>query len=124
MNVRAKEFSILIVDDSAPVLRTLVRSADYFGYRVTSASSYEQAVTYLREESFDLVLSDIDLGGHYGTELLQEFSNSSPHSQLPQFIFMTGNPTLLEQPELVTYTVLTKPFPATQLQTILDEHLY
>lgn len=63
-------YKILLVDDFKPNLRILELSLAEAGFRSSSAQSLEEAKVYLQRESFDLVLSDIQMPGGGGFELL------------------------------------------------------
>ena len=64
---------ILIVDDEIDMLRLLKRSLEPdLGCRVETASSGEEAFAMIREQRFDLVLSDMKMPGMGGAELLRQ----------------------------------------------------
>src|SRR5262249_4735098 len=58
--------SILLVDDSKPMLEMLDRSLVSEGYQVATAASGEEAVTRLAEEEFDVVVTDLVMPGLAG----------------------------------------------------------
>lgn len=53
---------VLLVDDEADVLLGLHNTLAHAGYRVTTACGAREGVARLREQSFDLVLTDLYLG--------------------------------------------------------------
>ena len=59
---------LLIVDDEKPT-RDALRMGFQDDYEVYTAANLSQAVTLLREESPDLVLTDLRLGGESGMDL-------------------------------------------------------
>ena len=82
---------ILIADDEPLYLRTtgdLLRQA---GYDCVCVPNATEALKTLREQSFDLLLSDLNMPGNLRLELLREQSAAQPH--LP-IIVVTGVPTL------------------------------
>lgn len=84
-----KPIRILYVDDN-PLDRDLVRDAlehEYEGFEVTEASSREEFEARLAEGGFDLVLSDFDILGFEGLQVLETVKASNPH--LP-VIIVTG----------------------------------
>jgi PAS domain S-box-containing protein len=61
---------ILLVDDNADTLNYLSRLLSLRGYRVLTASSRASALQLASEQSFDLLISDIDLADGSGLELI------------------------------------------------------
>ena len=64
--------SLLIVEDEAKMLRLLELNLAEEGYTVHSAGDGEVGLTRLRQESIDLVVTDLKLPGMDGLEFLQE----------------------------------------------------
>ena len=68
--MNASPASILVVDDE-PDLRTLYElTLLREGYRVDTAASVQEAREHLREQRFDVVLTDMRLPDGFGMELL------------------------------------------------------
>jgi DNA-binding NtrC family response regulator len=63
--------SILVVDDEKSQREILEMILSGEGYDVTTASSGEAAIKFVKERSFDLVLTDLKMTGMSGIELLQ-----------------------------------------------------
>ncbi len=78
---------ILIVDDDSLVVDFLKEALDAEKYELHSAHSGESALTRLRTESFELVLSDIRMGEMDGMELLTHIRELRPKTVV---IMMTG----------------------------------
>ncbi|MGH2757853.1 MAG: HD domain-containing phosphohydrolase [Actinomycetota bacterium] len=64
--------TILLVDDDASMLRTVGRLLQRNGYVCETANSAEEAREYLSKATFSLVLSDMNMPGRSGLELLEE----------------------------------------------------
>src|SRR4029079_7640953 len=62
---------VLVVDDEIVVLTVLREALRRGGYRVTTAASAEEAIELLRRRRFDLVLTDKNLPGASGLEVLR-----------------------------------------------------
>jgi CheY-like chemotaxis protein len=62
--------SLLLVDDDAVLRQTLVASFSALGYSVRSASDGFGALSVIREEMPDIILSDLQMPGMSGFELL------------------------------------------------------
>lgn len=78
---------LLIIDDEAQIRRLL---CDLFCgvYDCSEASSAEEALTALSEQTFDLVLSDIDMGRMSGLELVPRIHALSPDTVV---VMISGN---------------------------------
>ena len=78
---------LLIIDDEPQIRRLLVDLLDG-SYDCCDASSAEEALTALSEQTFDLVLSDIDMGGMSGLELVPRVHALSPDTVV---VMISGN---------------------------------
>jgi putative two-component system response regulator len=63
---------VLIVDDQAPMRRTMVRMLASANYRLAEAESVVEARAMLKSEDFDLVLCDVNMAGESGLTLVAE----------------------------------------------------
>ena len=75
MSIRGK--NILVVDDEAQILNFLIRMLASKGFRVTGASSAEEALERY-SESYDMVISDMTMPGKSGLWLLKQIREKSP----------------------------------------------
>jgi len=68
-----KEYvKILIVEDEAMMRNLLLKILESEGYKVTLASSAQEALDKLQQEKYDLMLSDVKMPGMNGFELLEK----------------------------------------------------
>src|SRR6202171_812408 len=93
---------VLLVDDEVSVRRVLERALSV-SYRVVAVGSAEAAVTEVRGEPFDAVLSDVNLSGMSGVELLRRVRELD--LDLP-FLLMTGAPNVEHAAHAVEYGAL------------------
>ena len=70
---------ILAVDDDSSVLELLDLVLGVHGYSVQTKQNGEQAIAAFIAEPFDLVLTDIDMPGLNGNELIRFLKSSAPH---------------------------------------------
>ncbi len=63
------EVSVLVVDDEPKVLRITRLSLEKMGYRVETANDGQEALERLREEPFDVLVTDINMPRMSGEEL-------------------------------------------------------
>jgi len=67
--------SILVVDDEKNQREILETILSGEGYDVTTASSGEAALKFVETRRFDLVLTDLQMTGMSGLDLLRELTN-------------------------------------------------
>src|SRR6476661_3256277 len=78
---------VLIIDDEEQIRNLLI---DVLGnsYQCSDAGSAEEALAALAENTFDLVISDIDMGGMSGLELVPRVHSLSPDTVV---VMVSGN---------------------------------
>lgn len=69
---------ILLVDDEPPILRSLTRLLAFESYDLVTAPSAEVALTLLSQAETAVVLTDYDLGGIGGVDLLRQAREHCP----------------------------------------------
>ncbi|MBT8397273.1 MAG: response regulator, partial [Gemmatimonadetes bacterium] len=69
---------ILLVDDERDLCRTLGAHLSDLGHEVLSVQSAEEALNVVTEFSPDIVLTDVQMPGMDGFELLDRLRDSSP----------------------------------------------
>ncbi len=74
---------ILIVDDDATTRKIIHKILDQSGYEVTEASSGEDALDYIGNHQFTLVLLDIVMKGINGIEVLKIIRQKYQMDELP-----------------------------------------
>ena len=73
-----KKYSILLIDDEESILLGLSSSLKKEGYEVSTASSGEKGIEKFKEEHFDLIITDLMMGGIGGIEVLKEVNEIRP----------------------------------------------
>ncbi|ABA89604.1 sigma-54-dependent sensor transcriptional response regulator, PAS domain-containing [Syntrophotalea carbinolica DSM 2380] len=100
---------ILVIDDEKCLRFSFERFLAAEGYDVSTAAEFDEAVSLLRQGEYDLVFSDIVLGGRTGLEVLRslrEYDQSTP------VVMITGFPnvdTAAEAVRLGAYDYISKP---------------
>ena len=96
-----KDSRILIVDDEASIRLTFEMFLAREGYGpIVTASTLDEALEAIREQSFDLIISDIVLEGERGTDLLCKIRESGIKCPV---VMVTGFPNLDTAAEAVRY---------------------
>lgn len=77
---KTKKHRVLIVDDEVDICRALEFLLIGEGHDVTTTNSGERALEIFQKKPYDLVLSDLKMGGMSGMQLLKEISTLSPET--------------------------------------------
>ena len=82
---------ILVIDDEECIRYTFEAILKENGYNVTVASDYEEALKKISHENFDIIFSDILLGGDTGIDLLRKIKE---RKLICPVIMITGYPNI------------------------------
>lgn len=100
---------ILVVDDEGANRYSVSKTLQRVGYMVSEAASGEEALEYVNNQAYDVVLTDIRMQGIDGVELLRRIKEESPDAIV---ILMTGYASLgtaVEALRLGAHDYLIKP---------------
>ncbi|MBD3336302.1 MAG: response regulator, partial [Candidatus Eisenbacteria bacterium] len=114
---------VLVVDDETELLDVLRDFFQITDYGLTLCSTGEEAIAKLGEESFDVVLTDINLPGVDGLEVLRVTKEIDPEAPV---ILITGNASVSNAVEALrkgAFDYITKPFDLFDLEKILERAL-
>jgi two-component system NtrC family response regulator len=115
-----RKASMLVVDDKANI-RALLESAFIDrGYHVDTAGSGEDAVGMLTERHYDVVLTDLNMPGMNGLEVLKAAKSVTPETEV---ILITAYGTIdiaVEAMRLGAYDFITKPFKIAEIERKVD----
>lgn len=109
--------TILIVDDDKTLQIALTRRLKSYGYRVIQASSGQEALDQLGDQSVDVVVSDILMPEMSGFEFCRRL-RQRPNGQVVPFIFLSSLCELNDRVqgyELGADDYLVKPFHSQEL---------
>lgn len=110
---------ILVVEDDPRLREALVDSLEFKGFKVAQAAHGVEGLSLARAQNFDLVLSDINMPGMDGLELLAELKKHTPW--LP-VILMTAYGDVgqaVKAMQLGANDYLMKPFELKELEALL-----
>jgi two-component system response regulator AtoC len=110
---------ILVVDDEPNIRKVLRAHLRRGGYLVEEAEDGRQALAWLNQEAFDLVISDLRMPGLDGMSLLARCREDFPG--LP-VILITAHGTVdsaVEAIKLGAHDYITKPFDQDELQKVI-----
>jgi PAS domain S-box-containing protein len=111
---------VLVVDDEAPVRETLAEMLVAVNHKVELAGSGQEAVDKLRQETFDVVFTDLAMPEMDGWETARAIRKQWPNMQI---ILVTGyGPTTVppEGEEKLVDAIIGKPFDFAQVSLTLN----
>jgi DNA-binding NtrC family response regulator len=114
---------ILIVDDDSLVCDSLKEMLTFDGYSVDTALSAAAALGKVKEDGFHLILSDIQMPGMNGLDLLKEIKGLDADALL---VFITGHGYIdgaIEAIKLGAYDYITKPIDDLRLRVTIQRAL-
>jgi diguanylate cyclase (GGDEF)-like protein len=123
MNPRQSQRArILIIDDEWQIRSLLI---DLLGtvYHCSEASSAEDALAALSHETFDLVISDIDMGGMSGLELVPRVHSLAPDTVV---VMISGNQDIefaIEALRVGAFDYITKPIDLRHVEASVERAL-
>jgi DNA-binding NtrC family response regulator len=112
---------ILVVDDEVLIRDFLREALTRRSYQVDLAEDGKQAKEVLKEQQFDMVVTDLKMPGVSGLDLLRFVKAHQPETQV---IMMTAYGTIenaVEAMRLGAFDYITKPFTAGELDLVLDK---
>jgi diguanylate cyclase (GGDEF)-like protein len=113
---------ILVIDDDEQIRRLVV---DLFEevYLCSEASSAEEALLVLGQESFELVISDINMGGMSGLELLPHVSSISPDTIVLMISGQNNIETAIEALRAGAFDYIMKPLDIRHVEAAVERAL-
>ena len=117
-----RQFKVLIVDDEELAILGLEAGVDWDGLNVTrlfKAHSRDEAVRIMESEDVDIVITDIEMPGAGGLELIKWVKENRPEARS---VFYTGHAEFsyaLEALRLGVEDYLLKPLPYEELAAII-----
>ena len=114
---------VLVVDDDEDILRLLSMRLQARGFRITAASSAEEALAHIAVDPPRVVVSDVRLPGRDGLALFEEIRTTRP--TLP-VILLTAHgsiPDAVDATSRGVFGYLTKPFDSQILLEKIDQAL-
>lgn len=82
---------VLVVEDSEPLRYLLSETLKGIGYQVEAASSAEEALEIFELEDIELIVTDLDLPGKSGLDLLGAVKEKRPETEV---VIITGSRSL------------------------------
>ncbi len=119
------KFNLLIVDDLPENIKVLGNSLQNEDYRISFATSGQQAIEMALKNAIDLILLDIMMPGMDGFEVCRQLKGEDRTRHIP-IIFITAkteNEDIVQGFEAGAVDYVTKPFNAAELSARIQTHL-
>lgn len=116
-----KKLKILIIDDENSLRLSLASILELEGYEVKTAEDGFKAIELVKEESFDIVFSDIRMPGMSGNDAFKEIKKIRPNIVGVMMTAYAMSDLILDALNSGAFTCISKPFEIdTVLATIKD----
>ena len=119
MTRKDEPFRILIVDDNREIRTILEEYLKEEGYLAEGAGDGKEALTKYGQKSYDLIITDLNMPGMTGIELIKEIAKEE---NTTEFIIITGYASLDSAIEAVksgAFDYLVKPFRIEELKVVI-----
>jgi response regulator RpfG family c-di-GMP phosphodiesterase len=116
-------FNVLVVDDDTAVRELLAEGLESFGYPSITASGIDEAFEIVKEEPLRLVLSDIDMPGGDGIQLLKRIKSHDPSLDVIMVTGAVDADTAVEAIRKGASDYVTKPFNLDEVQIVVERTL-
>ncbi|NCD34115.1 MAG: sigma-54-dependent Fis family transcriptional regulator [Spartobacteria bacterium] len=114
---------ILTVDDEPVILNILNKILISQGYEVVPARNGEEAITILKRQKFDLVVSDINMSPGNGMDVLHFIRDNCADTGVVMLTAFGTVSTAVEAMKAGAFDYLTKPFKLDELQVTVKRAL-
>ena len=112
---------ILLVDDEENARIGLSRLLSNEGFLVDSVSNGFEALSYLRQQEVNLIISDINMPEMNGISFLKELNKSFPQSNVIMITAYGGVESYIEAMNLGAFEYINKPVKIDELKSILKK---
>jgi DNA-binding NtrC family response regulator len=116
-----KKTRILVLDDEAIVGERLKASLERAGFAVDAFASSHEAIESLREEHYDILVTDLKMSGPDGMEVLREARQSNPGIKAVVITGFATSETAREAMQSGAVSFIAKPFKISELKSLLSE---
>lgn len=122
----AKPLNILVSEDERTNQKIITQLLSLPGHQVSLVESSEEMLDALETQSFDLVITDLNMAGMNGIDALKLYRFTQPTENKTRFILFTADVTLTTKQEASNAgfdAILTKPIEALTLYQAIETSL-
>src|SRR5471030_2595605 len=114
---------ILVADDHDALRRGLVRGLTDAGHEVQEASNGNAAIEKLHDSYFDVVLSDLKMGGSDGMDVLRTTRDMHPTTAVILMTAFGSVHTAVEAMKIGAFDYVQKPFEIEEMELKVEKAL-
>ena len=114
---------ILVADDHDALRRALVRALGQAGHEVDEAADGNQAIERLHSATFDVVLSDLKMGGSDGLDVLRSAKTLQPSVAVILMTAFGSVGTAVEAMKIGAFDFVQKPFEIEEMELKIEKAL-
>jgi response regulator RpfG family c-di-GMP phosphodiesterase len=118
-----RELNVLVVDDDTAVRELLADGLESFGYATVQASGIDEAFEIVKGQPLRLVLSDIDMPGGDGIQLLNRVKRYAPDLDVIMVTGAIDADTAIQAIRQGASDYVTKPFNLDEVQIVVERTL-
>jgi len=118
-----KAKKILIVEDDDSLRRILEYNMAEEGHVVMSARNGKEGLEFFKEKGADLVITDLQMPGMGGIDLIREIRSLSPQAMVIVITAFGTVDTAVESMKLGAFEYITKPFNRAELKITVEKAL-
>ena len=123
MSAEKNEYRILVVDDENSLRELLSILLQREGYKVDQAADGAAAFSMVQENSYDLVISDIQMPKMTGIELLRQLREQDNDVTVMMITAFSSTEEAVEAMKLGAYDYITKPFKNDEIRLVIKNAL-
>jgi putative two-component system response regulator len=116
-----KRCSLLVVEDDLFVLNVLSELLSEYGHCVKACDNAEEALAIFREESCEVILTDIRMPGMSGLELLEHIHDLSPETPVVMMTAYAEIDAAVEATRKGAFDFIVKPYERADLIGVVDK---
>ncbi len=110
---------ILVIDDEMIVCESCKRILEEEGYEVETALSGKEAFEKMKENTFDIVITDLKMPGIDGMEVLRTFRKDYPDAIIIMITGFSTVDTAVEAMKLGAFDYIPKPFTPDEVSVVV-----
>ena len=114
---------VMVVEDDESLRRVIHTQIAGMGYKVSVAGSVDEALEQLQANSYDLILTDLQLPGRSGLDLLKIVRGEYPDITVILMTAFGSVPNAVEAMKAGAYDYLTKPLHPYELRALISRAL-